>query len=173
MIIPALVPARSFLGANWKPLIVGMIVGAALWFAYSHGVSTERGRWEKAQSKEATARAAQQKANDDESARRLTTQKEIAENAVQERDAARAAANAAALSGERLRQQVRNLTLSLAASGARTPESGAAAVASADLLAYVQRRLDESADGIARYADEASIAGRACEASYDALTGDR
>ena len=82
------------------------------------------------------------------------------------------AADAAALGGERLRQQVRNLTLSLAASGARTHEGGEAVASSADLLAYVQQRLDESADGIARYADEASIAGRACEASYDALTKD-
>lgn len=157
--------------------LVAAIVAAALLIvamklAYSRGVSAERDRWEKVQASEAVDRAAQQKANDDESARRLTTQKEIAENAVQERDAARDAADAAALSGERLRQQVRNLTLSLAASGARTPASGEAAAASADLLAYVQQRLDESADGIARYADEASIAGRACEASYDALTKD-
>ncbi|MGA1851307.1 DUF2514 family protein [Sphingobium sp. HT1-2] len=158
-------PIRPYL---WAAALA--LAGVAIWGAYSHGVSNERGRWEKAQDKEAAARAAQQKANDDESARRLTTQKEIAENAVQERDAARDAADAAALSGERLRQQVRNLTLSLAASGARTSASGEAAAASADLLAYVQQRLDESADGIARYADEASIAGRACEASYDALT---
>lgn len=157
-------PIRPYL---WAAALA--LAAVAIWFAYSHGVSTERGRWEKAQGKEAVARAAQQKANDDESARRLTKHKEIAENAVQERDAAR---DAAALSGERLRQQVRNLTLSLAASGARTPESGETAAASADLLAYVQQRLDESADGIARYADEASIAGRACEASYDALTKD-
>ncbi|WP_374551994.1 DUF2514 family protein [Sphingobium yanoikuyae] len=160
-----LTPIRPYL---WVAALA--FAAVAIWAAYSHGISVERGRWEKAQAKEKEARAVQQKANDDESARRLTSQKEIAEHAVQERDAARVAADAAELSGDRLRKQVANLTLSLAASGARTPAGGEAAAASADLLNGVFGRLTEAEDGIARYADEASIAGRACEASYDALT---
>ena len=145
------------------------LVAVALWAAYSRGVSSERTRWQLAQAKEAQARAAQQKANDDESVRRLTTQKEIAENAIRERDAARDDAVAAGAAGERLRAQVRNLTLSLATRDPGIAGSSETADATINLLADVQRRSDEAADAIARYADEAATAGRACQASYDAL----
>lgn len=48
-----------------------------------------------------------------------------------------------------------------------TADSGSeAAGAAIDLFDYVQRRLDDAADGIAGYADQAAIAGRACERSY-------
>lgn len=151
----------------WAAAII--LVAVALWAAYSRGVSTERYRWENVQAKEAQARAAQQKANDDETVRRLTTQKEIAENAIRERDAARDDAVTAGAAGERLRAQVRNLTLSLASRDPGATGSSEAANATIDLLADVQRRSDEAADAIARYADEAAVAGRACEASYEAL----
>lgn len=148
----------------------GLLIGA-LWLAYGRGVSAERGRWEKAQASEAVDRAAQQKANDDETARRLTTQKEIAENAIRERDVARDAAVGASAAGERLRKQVHHLTLSLAARDPGAVGGGAPASDAIDLLADVQRRSDEATDAIARYADEAGAAGRACQASYDALMG--
>ena len=166
MVIPS--PIRPYLWAAALALVV-----IALWVAYSRGVSTERTRWQIAQAKEAQARAAQQKANDDETARRLTTQKEIAENAIRERDAARDDAVAAGAAGERLRAQVRNLTLSLAARDPGATGGSEAAAASLNMLAIVQQRLDERADGLARYADEAAVAGRACEASYEALRARR
>lgn len=145
------------------------LLAVALWAAYSRGVSTERTRWQLAQAKEAQVRAAQQKANDEETARRLTDQKEIAENAIRERDAARDDAVAAGAAGERLRAQVRNLTLSLTSRDPGATGGGQTAAATIDLLSDVQRRSDEAADAIARYADEAAVAGRACEASYEAL----
>tara|TARA_B100000378_G_scaffold278633_1_gene282604 strand:- start:1445 stop:1942 length:498 start_codon:yes stop_codon:yes gene_type:complete len=145
------------------------LIAVALWAAYSRGVSTERGRWQLVQAKEARARAAQQKANDAETVRRLTTQKEIAENAIRERDAARDDAVAAGAAGERLRAQIRNLTLSLASRDPGAAGSSETAASSINMLAIVQQRLDERADGLARYADEAAVAGRACEASYEAL----
>ena len=101
--------------------------------------------------------------------RRLTTQKEIAENAIRERDAARDDAVAAGAAGERLRAQIRNLTLSLASRDPGATGRSETANATIDLLADVQRRSDEAADAIARYADEAAVAGRVCEASYGAL----
>lgn len=159
-----------------RPYIYGgiaAIVAIAIWLAYNQGRINERDDWERSQQKEMVARAAKQAENDKETNRRLVEQKEIAENAVQERDAARNDADAAVDAGERLRKQIANLTVSLAASGARTPEGGKATGQAADLLAYVQSRLDESAEGIARYADEASIAGKACEASYGALLTER
>lgn len=39
-----------------------------------------------------------------------------------------------------------------------------------DLLADVQRRLDEATDGVGRFADQSHIAGATCEQSYQALT---
>lgn len=159
-----------------RPYIYGgiaVIVAIALWLAYNQGRINEREDWEKAQQKEMVARAAKQAENDKETNRRLVAQKEIAENAVQERDAARNDADAAADAGERLRKQIANLTVSLAASGARTPAAGEATGQAADLLDGVFQRLTEAENGIARYADEASIAGKACEASYGALLLDR
>lgn len=154
--------------------IVGVaVIAGGLWLAYGRGVLAERDRWEKAQASEAVDRAAQQNANDDETARRLTKQKEIAENAIRERDAARVAAVGAGAAGERLRAQVRHLTMSLAARDPRPAGSGATAGDTIDLLADVQRRSDEATDAIARYADEAGAAGRACQASYDALSSAR
>lgn len=88
-------------------------------------------------------------------------------------DRAQSDAAAASDAGVSLRRRIAALT-----AGCRTPASDSApagssppADASADLLADVQRRLDEAADGIARHADEAHIAGRGCERAYDALTG--
>ena len=87
---------------------------------------------------------------------------------------ARARADAAAANdaGQRLRDRVAALTATCGrASGDTSPAaSGPSAVATADLLADVQRRLDAAADGIAAHADAARAAGLACQRSYDALT---
>jgi len=87
-------------------------------------------------------------------------------------DRAQSDAAAASDAGVSLRRRIAALT-----AGCRAPASDPApagssppADASADLLADVQRRLDEAADGIAQHADAARIAGRGCERAYDALT---
>lgn len=155
-----------------RPYIYGgvaVLAVLALWFAYNRGVNAEHSNWQKAQAAEQVERAKQQAANNAITARRLIDQKEIAENAVQERDQARIDATASADAGERLRQQVRNLTLSIAASNPGATRSSETANATIDMLAQLQQRNDEATDAIARYADEASIAGRVCEASYAAL----
>lgn len=107
-----------------------------------------------------------------EDERRYNTLREIAENAQTELDRARADAAGAADAAGRLRQRIAALA------AARCPAPGDTAAASSspsadpapDLLADVQRRLDEAADGVARHADHARAAGAACERSYDALT---
>lgn len=85
---------------------------------------------------------------------------------------ARSDAGAAADAGQRLRAQLAAITASCrgAAGSSGVAGAGAPAEATSDLLADVQRRLDEAADGIARHADEARAAGQACERSYRALT---
>lgn len=87
---------------------------------------------------------------------------------------ARADAGAAADAGQRLRAQLASITVSCRRGSGHSGASGAGAPADAtsDLLADVQRRLDEATDTIARHADAARTAGAACERSYRALTAD-
>jgi hypothetical protein len=103
--------------------------------------------------------------------RRFTALWEILNETQADRDRARADAAGAADAGVSLRRRIAALTAGCrAAARDSAPASGSPpADSTADLLADVQRRLDEAADGIARHADEAHIAGRACERAYDAL----
>ena len=87
-------------------------------------------------------------------------------------DRAQSDAAAASDAGVSLRRRIATLTAGCRApTSDPTPAGGSPpADASADLLADVQRRLDEAADGIAQHADVARIAGQGCERAYDALT---
>ncbi len=84
---------------------------------------------------------------------------------------ARADADAAAGAGYRLRQQLARITASCRAapSDPATATPGTPAEPAADLLADVQRRLDEAQDRIARFADEAHTAGSACQTIHEGL----
>lgn len=141
------------------------------WASYSHGVQTERAIWERKQAEANRKALDQAEANAAETARRFAAQQAIINEALREKENARADADRAAAAGERLRKQVAGLAA--ACSAARDPGavgSGEAAGAAGDLLDGVLERLDEAANRIARYADEARAAGLACERSYDALT---
>ena len=107
-----------------------------------------------------------------EEQRRTAAVQEIANEAQKELDVARSDADAARSAGERLRDRIAQLTAACraAASNPDAANAGAPAEVPADLLADVQRRLDEAADGIAGFADKSAAAGKACERSYDALT---
>ncbi|MBU9417140.1 DUF2514 domain-containing protein [Burkholderia multivorans] len=102
-----------------------------------------------------------------EEQRRTAAQQEVADNAAQERDQARADAAAAASAADGLRQQVAVLV-----ERARHPATSAGSPAAGDaldLLADVLSRVDERAGELAEYADRARIAGQQCERDYDAL----
>ena len=120
---------------------------------------------------ERASREAAQAARTEERRRTAEVQK-AADEAHQALERARADAAAATDAGQRLRDRLASLTAACgrAAGDAGPAVSGPSAVATADLLADVQRRLDEAADGIARHADAARAAGLACQRSYDALT---
>jgi hypothetical protein len=97
-------------------------------------------------------------------------QKEKIDEALVDADRARASAAAAAGSAERLRQRAEALARSCAAGGGASAVAGGPAASSpGDVLADMQRRLEAAGRELARYADDARIAGRACEGSYDAL----
>lgn len=106
-----------------------------------------------------------------EEQRRTEEVQKAADEATRSLARARADAAAAADAGRRLREQIAAITATcrFAASDPSAAEGGASAGATADLLADVQRRLDEASDGIARFADAAHIAGATCERSYDGV----
>lgn len=117
------------------------------------------------------ARQAESAARTEEQRRTAEVQK-AADDARQAMERARADAVAAADAGDRLRKRIATLTAASCAgpSGAAIASGGAPADATARMLADVQRRLDEAANRIARFADSAHAAGRACESGYNALT---
>jgi hypothetical protein len=117
------------------------------------------------------AREAEKKARAEEQRRTAEVQK-AADEAEQARLSAQADAAAARDVGQRLRAQLAALTANHrgATGNPNAPRPGPAADPTADLLADVQRRLDEATDGIAQFADAARRAGATCERAYDALT---
>lgn len=102
--------------------------------------------------------------------RRLNAQNKVVQNATIKIARANAAAASAAGAGERLRARLAVVNASQCAPGAAAAVSGQAASSPADLREYVQRRLDDAADQLARHADDARAAGQACEQAYDALS---
>lgn len=82
---------------------------------------------------------------------------------------ASAAAASAAAAAQRLRDGLAAVDGRQCAADPAAAAASGAASSPADLRTYVQRRLDEAADGIARFADQSSIAGDACVGSYQAL----
>lgn len=110
-------------------------------------------------------------ANRAEEARRFSDLWEILNETQADLDRARADAAGAADAGVSLRRRIAALTAGCRATASDSAPAGSSPPAdtTADLLADVQRRLDAAQDEIARHADEAHIAGRACERAYDAL----
>jgi uncharacterized protein DUF2514 len=99
------------------------------------------------------------------------THEEIINAAIQKTQAAASAVVAADTAARSLQQRVaalaaasRRATCHPAAAG-----SGQAASDPADLLAYMQRRIDEASGRIGSYADSARIAGEACVSAYETL----
>ena len=118
------------------------------------------------------ARAAEAQARIEEQ-RRITALQEVIHETENKLSRARADAARAADAGERLRQRFAELA---GACGGGSSDSAAAgpgdaADAAGALLADVQRRIDEAAGELARFADAAHAAGLACERGYGAVRG--
>lgn len=120
---------------------------------------------------ERAAREAEALARSEEQRRAAALQGVIHETE-QQLAQARADADAAVGAGDRLRQRISQLAsaCSRGASNPGTAGAGTATDATTDLLAVVQRRLDEATERIARFADQSRAAGLACQNSYRALT---
>lgn len=102
-------------------------------------------------------------------------QKELTDEAESKLVQARADAAIADAAAGRLQQRVAALVAEARRAATRpaiaTP--GPATGDALDMLADLQRRLDETAGQLAHLADERGTAGQLCQDAYDALTGSR
>ncbi|WP_382155462.1 DUF2514 family protein [Hydrogenophaga sp. ANAO-22] len=101
--------------------------------------------------------------------RTAAVQKEV-EDARKKIDALEGAAADAAAAGRSLRDEFAAARARACRTDSTAPGGSQAAEATERMLADVQRRLDEAQERVARYADQARIAGLACEGAYRALT---
>lgn len=148
------------------------VVAALLaWGAWNgHRAKTIKADFEQAKVAAVAANAASAAEATNETLRRERGQKEALDAKAQELEREAAARAAAVTAGRKLQLRLSALETQACGADPAAAPGGPAASTPADLRAYVQRRLDEAADGIAGYAGGAAAAGRACERSYDALT---
>lgn len=173
------------LAVGWLTSSIWWIVGVGALSLMSWGsVQTYRLKLSKAETQEvqklrvldhAQATAAALKQTTEyraEEQRRLSAQKEAADEADRQLTQARADAAIADAAAGRLQHRVAAL-VAAAREAARHPAPVAASPPAEDpigMLAELQRRADERAGVLARIADERGAAGAACERQYDALT---
>ena len=149
-------------------LAVLALLGAFAWFVHSE---REIGA-QQVRSEVTAATAAQRAVDDAETQRRVAEQQGIAHDAQLQAGAASAAAARAA--AERDAFRVRLSAFVAANRGPANPPAAAGSAPAADplgVLADVLGRADDRAQSLAAYADQARIAGLACERAYDSLTG--
>ncbi len=146
--------------------VLALLAGG--WKAYSMGRADGRALEREAMAQKVIE--ATNAARTEEQQRAAQAQK-VANETHQALARARADADAAADAGHRLRQQIAILTASCRAGpgDSATAAPGAPAESTADLLANVQRRLDEAQERIARFADEAHASGLACQRIHEGL----
>ncbi len=156
-------------------LLVGLLLTVAALFSWNTYTDSLVAKGDKAgyararaQYKEAELKAVLEVRK--EEGRRIAALQGVVDESKKDLGSARAAAAAAVSAGERLRVQLAALRRSGSGPNPAAPGGSASADTAGDLLAHVQRRLDEAADGIARFADEGRIAGHACERAYQAIT---
>lgn len=110
-----------------------------------------------------------EKAERAEEQRRITELEGVANEARKREAAARADARRAADAGQRLREQYAT-SLAAVCTGASSDTTatvrGVTSDKAIDLLADVQRRLDEAADGIAEFAEDSHRRSETCAESY-------
>lgn len=113
-------------------------------------------------------RDAEKQARETERAQSLKIQ-EALDDAHKKRTTAEADARRAAAESVSLRKYAQSLAARCTHASPAAPASSPATEAPGDLLTDMLTRIDEAAGELARYADEARIAGEACQGAYGAL----
>ena len=109
----------------------------------------------------------------EEGNRRVAAAQKELENARTKLAQLEAAAVAAGAAGERLRNELALARRRTTTCNSPVADGSPTAEATERVLADVQRRLDEAADGIALHAGKSASAGATCERLYDSLTTPR
>lgn len=163
-----LAPISAALGRVpvWAWALAAVLVWGS-WHRYQ--ARSVRAEFEQAKVAAAAERAASAAEAAAESLRRRREQKEATDAANLKTAQLERSVAAAADAGQRLRARLASVQAERCARDPAAAASSPAAAAAADLSADVSRRLDEAADGVARFAERAAIAGGTCERSYDAL----
>ncbi|WP_342049860.1 MULTISPECIES: DUF2514 family protein [unclassified Cupriavidus] len=167
--LPFAIPWRVFAAAA---LAAGIFAAGWATNGWRKDAEIERINSSVAQERQRQALAQVKAVNDAriEEQRRTAAQTEIANAAKKEADGARADADAAGDAADRLRQRVEQLlTAARAAGNTASASAGAPAGAPLGMLADVLERADRRAGILAAYADQAHVAGLACERAYDSL----
>ena len=162
--------------SNWRIDVAILLV--ALLAIQTYRLAHEQANHADTRTAWANDRASWEKQSRQDSERARATEqhwiKQLAEiDANGQKDLAQAKADAVAAvdAGSKLRARIAALTANLkAGADTATADQRKAANTAADMLARVQLRLDQAADGIAGFADQSHLAGIACERSYEAVT---
>jgi len=155
--------------------IAAAVVGAVAWFASDQrdtGRAEIQSLWDKDKARQANEALQDSVNNARETQRRLDRQKANDDKQIAELQAARADGELAGRAAVKLRNRTTDLadTAKRSCGNTATDEQRKAGTEAVDLLAYVQRSIDERAGALAEFADRAYIRGGRCEADYDALT---
>lgn len=163
-----LLTIRALLGR--VPLWAWALAVVLAWGAWNrHQARSVRAEFDQAKVAAAAERAASAAEAAAESLRRRRAHQEIIDAAHLKSAQLEASLAASADAGQRLRQRLAALDAQRCAGDPAAAGGGQAASAASDLRAELSRRLDQAADGVARFAERSSIAGSTCEQSYDAL----
>jgi septal ring factor EnvC (AmiA/AmiB activator) len=153
--------------------LIACAATATLGYIRGHAAGSEAvlARWNADRIVQAEAHIAALDHARSEERRRVGQLQETVKRANDQATAARADARRAAAASDRLREHARELAARCSA--ARDPgatDRSPPAAAAGDLLAELLERVDAAAGELARHADQARIAGAACERAYDSLT---
>ena len=158
-------PVLSFIRA--VPFWVWLLAAAIAWGGFQRWRANGAAEtYQAAQIQAAKQTEAALAANIRETARRLAAQQEATREAENQASIARVDAAAAATAAERLRKRL----AAIRAAEPRASDSAAAGASTTDRLADVLGQCADRYREVAAAADQAIVSGRACEASYEALT---
>ena len=169
-------PVQKLLGCIISALALVGLIGAALYAAYSHGVTVTNAvrdaQWETAVATQQAERAQAVQAARAEEQRLQREANQVGIDARKKN--ASAAADAAGLdaAGDRLHVQAGKLAAGAGTctGNTGTADRGASATRAAMVLSQLLERADARAGDLAKAYDRARIAGEACERAYDLVS---